>query len=406
MRWVAPLILLAATALADTNVTISPMYDNRQSAYIHTIDDYAGYNSSDFITAIDKAWALGIPTEVGAYATNTLLTAGAISALQPYLDAGAAVVASHSLNEYNFGACTSNDLAFYERTVRDSKTLLEAAFDLGDVFTYAGSDYLVNWIQSYATVSPSSFQPIITHMAATNLYLLDAAGMQAGTTNGKFAVGSWNETTNLYDRIYRHAMTIYPNSFTNYLDLNQTYFANRIDSCLTTTGEVYCTYSHPASPTYGDYDNDDGQYVTMLNYAAGHSELWYTTLSWLYSYRYLRDRATPTITCTESSAYTDIEVTCDGAEREKYGLGFPLTYEYALPASMTNSSVVHAYVKHDGQTAFLAIPNKTGKTGFSSGNAFRRDGNTLYISQAFSTTTTNFTLRVQTARPIPVGGIR
>lgn len=386
-------VLTATSSGASTNVAISPWYDNRKCPVLFGMDDWRTGNRSSFIEAIDICATYNVRATVAIITSDN--TAASWSDAQSYLDAGKATYLSHSFTPINYQE-TWNTLAEAAQDVPDevskSITNLTENLNLPNWQKYNGSEYANAWAQPWGTaklIDETDIQDWVDAVLSTNLFLASISDF-----DNKHVPPIWDGTVGnngIYPSVSRVGYNT--NSIYSDYDFHVAYF----DSCYA-TGGVYHTYSHPETDPWDGTDYNGTLASNVVAYIGNRKNVWYAGSDEMIMYRYLRDVATPTISVTEGTQ-TDISVTVDGAERTKYGLGFPLTYEYTLGGDLTNAASLYVYCKQANQLNYYPIAERTTNDWFQAENAWRQDGNTLYISQGFNTVSTNFTLRI-TSSPI------
>lgn len=377
------LLMYAVCASASTNITIAKYYNNSAHPFIHCIDDYKISNADSYTNAVGVGWGYGIPTSVACYGSNTLSTAASVAALQPLVNLGAAEVCSHSMDQFNFSAISPADTNFLIYTVRESKTELEADYNLGSIYTYDGEDHMATWIQSYGEADPDTYQPWITYMCATNGYLVDAA-----THSGTKSYVDWGGSTNIYPRSWRWSFnTVDPPS-------NLATAISRMTADYS-SGYVNIIYIHPISITYLP-GSDIDQFFTYAT--TNYPDLWPTTMGELYMYRYLATESDLDIDCSEDSGGATLTVSCAEAPRLLYGLSNPVTYVYTNETGIASANL-NAYYKGQNDGRYYAMTTlDTDNTGASL-DGLRKDGDVFYLSASLPQTGTNFIVRIATSNP-------
>lgn len=107
----------------------------------------------------------------------------------------------------------------------------------------------------------------------------------------------------------------------------------------------------------------------------------------------------PTITSQASDYYL---FTASSTLRTDYGLSYPLTYEFSIPAS---SSGLSAYIKYGPNWGWTALTEKTSSDFFNGIDAIRFDyaNNKAYLSAAFGSSTDMLYMKIVNSQGVSVG---
>lgn len=347
---IAILILTLGTAYAD--VTTTEYYDNRRAAVVFTADDWYGCaeQHSAFMSACDAAQQYKVVISPGIVPNGSAggncspraLQTWQWQQIQQQIDEGFISPVSHSLNHQMI------PYGDYDAEIIESRQVITTKLVLPWQNWYNGQAYLVGWIEPYG-MSDSKARSIL----ATAGYLSDRS-VQVGYNDW----AGWDSGT--YARI---GVTSRAD------DLTLSQMNNNFDATYANRG-VYHFYIHP---TYHDW-SDAGKIPRHLDHVGGRRDVWYVGWGQIYMYRYLNP---------------DIDVAADGLEfratvdrwqREKYGLGYPKTY------AVDADNVSAVLYKNSYNDSWKALPKKTSADFFNGVDAYRIDGDKVYISKSFSAT--------------------
>jgi len=361
----------------DSLVSICRHYDNRVIPVSVTVDDYSLYNITEFNQAFDLATTYDLVTSVASYADPALLDQTAIDNLQSYMDQLEVTACSHGLDETHFITLTEEDIPFLEQTVSESKAILEGALALPLSNRYNGSQVLSGWIQSYGTAN-EPFQPIIDAFCSEYGYLTDA--MVGNTANSINPTSDWDsQIDGMFNRLKRYSFQVADHALAD----------AKLDIALA-NGTPYNMLSHPKQLTAPDWVELEAHYA----YIAGKDDIWSVGIDQQYLYRYLSAVAPPTISVVEDTGFFEVEITADGLEREKYGLSYPITYRCELPVAMQGAATINVQYKEEGGS-YASMTEKLSTDIFNGIDAFRRDGDTIYVSQSLPQTKNKMFLKLE-----------
>ena len=362
------------------NVTLMALttkyYDNRKAVVVVTADDYGGGGLSKHIDGINCAQLNKIVITPAIITNESYTNSTAWQLLQSEIDEGFVFPASHSISHphANSGNQTSE--------VCDSKADIIGNLTLPWQNTFNGSEFVVGWVSPYGETSASQR----SNLSACN-YLADRT-----VSLNQISWAPWDDTYGLYQ--YYGVTTSAPTGVTLY-SLN-TNFTNAYNN-----NGIYHLWFHPYSFNWTDGD----VFPQHFSYIGGRTDVWYVGWGELYTYHYLDERYRPTINVTyHDDTQILAKVNISNAERNKYGLSYPLTYSFYLPSSWQYAFVLY---KNTSNENYTAMTEKTGNDYWNDIDAYRENasGRVIYVSKAFPQNYSEFYLKIIPIRSTNFDGL-
>lgn len=339
-------------------------YDNRKAAVTITADDFpAGIYTDRTFASIDYAQKNRIVISPGIITNDT--DSSAWSSLQTEIDQGYVFPASHSVNHPH--AVGSNTTL----QVCDSKTTIIGNLTLPWQDWFNGSEYLVGWIEPYGETSASQRQ----NLSLCN-YLNDRSVSEAGTV---FA--SWDTTYGLYDR---YGAKVYGRVTSTLDSLNNNF------SVSYNNNGIYNLWIHPWEHSWTDSDT----LPQHFSYIGNRTDIWYAGWGELYMYHYLENQSKPTINVTTYNNEQIIaRINASEADRNRYGLSYPLTYEFYLPELW---QYAFAFYNDTSTENYTAMTEKTSNDYWNGIDAYRQNTieRSIFISKSLPQNYSQFYLKI------------
>ncbi len=345
-------------------------YDNRKAAVVVTADDYAGRASNYldyFIDSIDTARdkKLIISQAVTTGQANTNDTDW--EALQTELNEGYVSISSHSVNHPHFPYAGNTTIE-----VCDSQRDIIGNLTLPWQDKFNGSEFITGWVEPYGETDTAQRG----NLSACN-YLIDRSVSYAQSLD---YYASWNSTGALFDRI---GVTAY--GFDASLATMNTNFTNAYNN-----GGIYHLWIHPYQHNWTGSDIMPQHF----SYIGNRTDVWYVGWGELYMYHYLENVSEPTLNIsTRTTQEIVANITVSGTDRNKYGLTYPITYSFYLPAFWNKS---FAYYKNNSGDSYTAMTEGTDDEYWNGVDEFRNNAseNVIYISKSLPQTSNGFYLRI------------
>ncbi len=344
-------------------------YDDRHAGVIVTGDDWTDSNDPAFVTVSNLANSLKFIFSPGIITGG--LSESTWQNIQTAIDSGYVSPISHSVNHDN---TDGNE---------PSLSLLHLVGNLTFPWqnTFNDSEYMVGWIEPGGSISVAQ----IGNLTTSN-YLVDRELARPYAIEYDWA--QFNHTLGYY-------YDLQPTTQADNGSYDECYSPSFLNSIFDTTyakGGIYHLYSHPSGANYGL--TDGGNYYEHLEYIGNRNDVWYVGFGQAYMYHYLEDRIPPKI---EIEEYSDNQLianmTANGTERNKFGLSYPLTYEFAVPSIWNN---IFVFYKNQSNEDYVLMTEKTRNEYWTGIEAYRTNltGHSVYISKSFPQTSNEFYLKI------------
>jgi hypothetical protein len=369
-RMLLQCILFGGSAWAQISTT--QYYDNRKAAVVWTVDDLLGDRGPKFWAAAELARTNGVVISIGIVTSS--MNSQLWAEMQAQMDRGYVEPMNHSYSHkvpMDAGWYTTNLVQEVVQSTLDIKSTL----DLPWQNKYNGNEYLVAWAQPYGDLT-EPWQTQMRTILRTNNYLVDrrATPYQAGFS-------AWVPGDGLYARTKSSADA--SSSSTN---LNARFDLDY------QAGNIYHVFSHP----WGDLGNvtNGTKWTEHITHIGNRKDCWYVGFDHLYMYHYLQSQVSLSMELlTNSNDELVYNVSVPSAEREKYGLSYPITYKVTVPTNWSTAKVLYS----DADTpSGVVMAEKTTNDFFNGENVYRNDlaNHVIYVSQAFPQQYDDFQIKV------------
>jgi hypothetical protein len=359
-------------------------YDNRKATAVFTFDDWSNGFHAKFMDMCDAAQKYKIVASVGIITNGCNSTTW--QGIQQQIDEGFVSPVSHSYTHtYPCTDLTKNctwgvnwkdnpNFPGNELEVCQSRTDIINNLNLPWQNTFNGSEYMVGWLQPGGVSYPAQR----ANLSACN-YLADRS-TGTGVSN---TWASWNDTDGLFNMM---AVTSAENANTAFFD---TQYNN---------GGIYLFYAHPSI-----YNWTEGQpnapFLGLFEYVGNRTDVWYPGWGEMYMYRYLSHIERPTINVSSYSTQAiELNLSANGTARNRYGLSYPVTYEFVIPSDWLYAFV---FYKNSSDEDYILMTEKTRNEFWNGIDTYRNNlnGNKVYVSKSFPQTSNNLYLKII---PIPL----
>jgi len=349
-------------------------YDDRKAAVVWTGDDlgYTSANIQKFINASNYAKEKKVILSPGII--TRAMNSTFWQALQAEIDEGFVSPVSHSASHIappydnaTSGTTTENEVCGSQRAIIGNLT-----FPWQN--RYNGSQYMVAWVEPYG----QSDSIIRGNLSACN-YLSDRS---VHIERSELTWADWNTSDELFNRDYATTQ-----GESDSLDA-----LNSVFTAAYSVGGIYHLYMHPATADHNWTVNE--KIPQHLSYIGNRSDVWYVGYGDLYSYHYLEDRIKPeTNITTRNNQIITARINTSDSERNKYGLSYPITYAFAIPAHWNNTFV---FFKNTSEDVFEMMEEKTNDTWWNGIDAYRNDYSQhgVYVSKGFPEYSCEFYLKI------------
>lgn len=459
---------LFAASAATAGVSITRYYDNSDASVVHTTDDAYKWDTGDFLETrwtrflemADLHEDNGMVLSIGLI-TSRMNDADAWTALQTEINTRGHYfqVGNHSWNHPSH----FDEPEDYQQEYIDSRDDLYDNLTFLPQYRYKGSDYLLAFYQFGGVTNGfdrddySERFPILS----TNNYLVIRSEKtklltdmpEWGASNGLGMYDTWwfnSSESHVYEYTmassgstfaiedYETAVTgltssavgtlkdivgsnlyIEKTSSTEFVSgetvenaahsatidsIGPGRYQQEFDSALA-SNHTYFVYTHAWSPK-GDVNGYNGEILTnFCAYVGNHTNVWYTNPSAAVSYKYLREEATPTIQEVVGDTFVNVTVYADSAERLKYGLSYPLTYQIDKPSWLSPTDPYQVHVSDPDNPGWSAMTKKTDSDLFTGIDCYRDGSNVVYVSKGFPENSDHFSVRIRKHRMIPAFGL-
>ena len=392
MRLFLTILFLAVTCADSATVTICEFYDNRKCAVAWTSDDLfysPGYSRYDrFMDAAHLAVSNHMVYSPGVVTKNVHPFTG-----MPHLDGWTPLQTEVAIDKlipitHSFTHPVDITTTTYSNEYVFSRTDLLSEIEYPWQFTYKGKEYLPAFIQWGGCTNID--YDVSRQYLTSNDYL--ACRWVNQTSSGEWP--AWNESLTLYGHTSQLGMV---NTTVRDGRVMDGKWSNTFDNVYA-SGGIYVEYDH-AWQDYGwVYGTNSAKWAAFVDYVGNRKDVWYVDFSSLYTYHYLQDQVPPTITTTNLGPVFEFTVTGDSAERDKYGLSYPLTYKFTKPAGWMHSVGVYVYYRDTMATNWALMEEKTTNDYFTGINTFRDANDVVYISQGLPQTSDTFDLLIKPCR--------
>jgi hypothetical protein len=172
------------------------------------------------------------------------------------------------------------------------------------------------------------------------------------------------------------------------------------------SNQFYMAYTHSWTTNGDIYGVNSNKWVAYREFLSGRTNVWYASSVAAIVYRYMYDKAPPTISGISSNdTQVTFTVTGNSSERDKYGLSYPLTYKVDKPTTWSSGTQYTVEYKDTG--GWSALTEKQASDIFTDINCYRDDTSVVYVSQGLPQQSDSFQIRIRRSRSIPkffVGG--
>ena len=368
-------------------------YDNKTMSFVWTGDDWDGSTRhEDFMAASNKA------QEYGLWFSPGIITGGGVSSafiqpiwedIQTEIDEGYVSPVSHSRNHYNLGYGEEVPRYFTLENatleVNGSKNDIEGHLTLSIYNQFNGTQKMVGWIAPHYVAHPN-----LTLALNMSNYLVHRGQSSFMTYDRSTDVNGWagiNESNGIY---WDHSDISFSSIEAG--NLNVSNFTKIFDDAYELGYQMHLM-GHPGA---GSANWSDGSIRDqVLEYIGNKTDVWYVGWGHVYMYRYMTNQSLPTVNVTTNpeDASVKLKANASSADRNKYGLSYPITYEISVPTNWTNVTV---YYKNTSDRTYTQMTEKDRTTVWNGIDAYRKDldNDRVYVSKAFPQTSNEMYLAI------------
>jgi hypothetical protein len=389
------IIFLLLCSAARGAVTIPKWYDDRVCAVLWTGDDmastvrthpsqtnrwYGFLDAADF--AIDKGLVFNPACLYSDDGSFLGMDAFGYAELQSRMNISEYLPGMHGWNHAVDMSASTIEAQFFTSTVNRVTN-----FDLLDQHSYKGIGHPASFVKWGGVTTPADWYGATYWGEGGSVRTLLAS-------QNYLVVRHWSDTIGLGEPM------VWNVAYGMYDDINPTdgvadVLAGDFSSFdyAYANSNFYMLYNHPWKPDELVYGVSNAAWEAWGDYHGGRLDVLYTDLDSMTMYEYLRTRAAPAITETNTATYYKMTVVGDGAERDKYGLSYPLTYKIDKPAEWGESTPYSVQYRDTG--SWSSMTEKTTNDFFTGINCYRDETNVVYVSQGLPQNSDQFEIKLR-----------
>lgn len=374
------LMLSVACVMGEVTITEYPL--GKQCAVAWTSDDMYDLHKTHptYYTRWTNFWEsanLAVSNHIvfcpAINVGTNRMTAGGFVEIQSGMEAGLLFPMNHSYSH-------PINITDYELEYIISQRIIESNLTYSARHTYNGQSYNNVFVQWGGSTNIDL--SLGTAYAVSNNYI-GVRGYNSGATNWP----DWNESLGMfattgYDGMFRLSMSGY-GTFTQITNSFDTCYSNR-------TPWIYM--GHAWRDEEDVYGTNTVVWHEIYSHIGNRPDVWYTDLTALMQYRYLATVADLTISKTGTLTQT-ITVSCNHAQRVKYGLSVPVTYAISVNTTYTFGGY-NVFYRDAVDTEWTAMAEVTTNDYFTGANCYLNNGTNVLVSQGLPQTVDSFQLKV------------
>jgi len=377
---VLPLVLIAAASYGAVRKTEYPL--GKRMAVVWSSDDMLDVYRNDPV--MGNRWTNFIQSAYLAVSNNIRFCPAVITGpdrmtdqgwidMQDMMDEGILFPHNHS---YSHPVNITN---YYNEYIL-SQELMDSKLTYPQQYTYKGKSYNNVFIQ-WGGCTNIDFSISSQYIASNNF--IASRGYNSGATNWPV----WSEETQTfitpnYNGMFRLSVSGYA-SFDAITNAFNTSYSNRVP---------WVYMGHAWTSGENVYGTNTIVWHEIFEYIGNRPEVWYADLTGLMQYRYLYAVADVEMSVSGLSEKI-VSVRANAAEREKYGLSYPMTYAIDVD-NVYHFGGYTAYYRDEVETGWTEMVEVTTNDYFTGQNCYLNAGTNVLVSQGFPQTTDSFEIKL------------